>query len=120
MSANHARTARGRIPRRPNAQRHVRQSPRSWSQGLPSAEVADGNGGAGWTRTTDNAIMSRALYHLSYGTARERLPRRLLGPSLQLALLLPVLVDRHSLSLIHLVHRSVRPLPPWTGDSRPP
>ena len=29
-----------------------------------------GHGGAGWTRTTDNAIMSRALYHLSYGTAR--------------------------------------------------
>ena len=27
------------------------------------------HGGAGWTRTTDNAIMSRALYHLSYGTA---------------------------------------------------
>ena len=25
-------------------------------------------GGAGWTRTSDNAIMSRALYHLSYGT----------------------------------------------------
>ena len=28
-----------------------------------------GHGGAGWTRTTDNAIMSRALYHLSYGTS---------------------------------------------------
>src|SRR2546422_5870067 len=27
-----------------------------------------GHGGAGWTRTSDNAIMSRALYHLSYGT----------------------------------------------------
>ena len=27
------------------------------------------HGGAGWTRTTDNAIMSRALYHLSYGTS---------------------------------------------------
>src|SRR5207244_3087275 len=27
------------------------------------------HGGAGWTRTSDNAIMSRALYHLSYGTA---------------------------------------------------
>src|SRR5258707_15638428 len=26
------------------------------------------HGGAGWTRTTDNAIMSRALYRLSYGT----------------------------------------------------
>ena len=35
-------------------------------------DSAGGNhshGGAGWTRTTDNAIMSRALYHLSYGTA---------------------------------------------------
>ena len=29
------------------------------------------HGGAGWTRTSDNAIMSRALYHLSYGTAGE-------------------------------------------------
>ena len=29
------------------------------------------HGGAGWTRTSDNAIMSRALYHLSYGTAAE-------------------------------------------------
>ena len=28
------------------------------------------HGGAGWTRTSDNAIMSRALYHLSYGTAQ--------------------------------------------------
>ena len=27
------------------------------------------HGGAGWTRTSDNAIMSRALYRLSYGTA---------------------------------------------------
>ena len=27
------------------------------------------HGGAGWTRTSDNAIMSRALYHLSYGTS---------------------------------------------------
>src|SRR5260370_9762231 len=30
------------------------------------------HGGAGWTRTSDNAIMSRALYHLSYGTAQAR------------------------------------------------
>ena len=29
------------------------------------------HGGAGWTRTSDNAIMSRALYHLSYGTAER-------------------------------------------------
>ncbi len=28
-------------------------------------------GGAGWTRTSDNAIMSRALYHLSYGTGTD-------------------------------------------------
>src|SRR6266851_5706509 len=37
------------------------------------------SGGAGWTRTTDNAIMSRALYHLSYGTscAGVRLTSRL-------------------------------------------
>src|SRR5450759_5342168 len=38
------------------------------------------HGGAGWTRTSDNAIMSRALYHLSYGTAqagaRAGRPRR--------------------------------------------
>src|SRR5467141_1328714 len=33
------------------------------------------HGGAGWTRTTDNAIMSRALYHLSYGTAVSRASR---------------------------------------------
>jgi hypothetical protein len=47
--------------------------------------------------------MSRALYHLSYGTARERLPRRLLDPSLQLALLLPMLGDRYTLSLVHFL-----------------
>src|SRR2546421_11522682 len=35
------------------------------------------HGGAGWTRTTDNAIMSRALYHLSYGTADRELSERL-------------------------------------------
>ena len=34
------------------------------------------HGGAGWTRTSDNAIMSRALYHLSYGTAGRRRARR--------------------------------------------
>ena len=32
--------------------------------------VGEQHGGAGWTRTSDNAIMSRALYHLSYGTAQ--------------------------------------------------
>src|SRR5450759_4603924 len=32
--------------------------------------VCQKHGGAGWTRTSDNAIMSRALYHLSYGTAQ--------------------------------------------------
>jgi hypothetical protein len=34
------------------------------------------HGGAGWTRTSDNAIMSRALYHLSYGTVDRRCARR--------------------------------------------
>ena len=34
--------------------------------------VGEQHGGAGWTRTSDNAIMSRALYHLSYGTAGRR------------------------------------------------
>src|SRR5450759_1785587 len=42
--------------------------------------VCQKHGGAGWTRTSDNAIMSRALYHLSYGTAqagaRAGRPRR--------------------------------------------
>src|ERR1700674_3664242 len=38
------------------------------------------HGGAGWTRTSDNAIMSRALYHLSYGTAQAgRKPGALSG-----------------------------------------
>src|SRR5258708_32701626 len=37
-------------------------------------------GGAGWTRTTDNAIMSRALYHLSYGTAERDASERLGRP----------------------------------------
>ena len=36
------------------------------------------HGGAGWTRTSDNAIMSRALYHLSYGTAQAGRDRRAL------------------------------------------
>jgi hypothetical protein len=58
-------------------------------------------GGAGWTRTSDNAIMSRALYHLSYGTASSRLTLRLLSPRLQLALLPAVLGDRDTLSLVH-------------------
>ena len=38
--------------------------------------VGVSHGGAGWTRTSDNAIMSRALYHLSYGTAGRRRPHR--------------------------------------------
>src|SRR5258708_963627 len=41
------------------------------------------HGGAGWTRTTDNAIMSRALYRLSYGT-----PAPGVKPTWQPALLL--------------------------------
>src|SRR5205807_3881065 len=44
--------------------------------------------------------MSRALYHLSYGTADRTLASGL-NPRLQLALLLPVLVDGDALSLIH-------------------
>ena len=64
-----------------------------------------GRGGAGWTRTTDNAIMSRALYHLSYGTAPGRLAGGLLDPRLELALLLPVLRDCYSLSLVHILRR---------------
>src|SRR5258708_8434719 len=44
--------------------------------------------------------MSRALYHLSYGTARRMLARSL-RPSLQLALLRPVLRDGYPLSLVH-------------------
>ena len=39
-------------------------------------EICGQHGGAGWTRTSDNAIMSRALYHLSYGTAGHRRARR--------------------------------------------
>ncbi len=60
------------------------------------------SGGAGWTRTTDNAIMSRALYHLSYGTscAGVRLTSRL-GFRLELALLDSVLGDRDALPLVH-------------------
>ena len=50
--------------------------------------------------------MSRALYHLSYGTARMKLPGRLLDPCLQLALLLPVLVDRYTLSLVHVLRHA--------------
>src|SRR2546428_66185 len=59
-------------------------------------------GGAGWTRTTDNAIMSRALYHLSYGTVEEMLASGLYS-RLQLALLLPVLVYGDALSLVHFL-----------------
>src|SRR2546430_4170415 len=57
------------------------------------------HGGAGWTRTTDNAIMSRALYHLSYGTVPSLASG--LRPSLQLLLLLSVLGNRYALSLVH-------------------
>jgi hypothetical protein len=46
-------------------------------QGCRVGSARDGDhGGAGWTRTTDNAIMSRALYHLSYGTAATELSER--------------------------------------------
>jgi hypothetical protein len=60
------------------------------------------HGGAGWTRTTDNAIMSRALYHLSYGTscAGVRLTSGL-GFRLELAFLDSVLGDRDALPLVH-------------------
>jgi hypothetical protein len=47
--------------------------------------------------------MSRALYHLSYGTAEQRLPSGL-STRLGLALLLPTLVEGNTLSLVH--HRS--------------
>jgi hypothetical protein len=46
--------------------------------------------------------MSRALYHLSYGTAEENLTLRP-RPRLQLALLLPVLGDGDALPFIHTV-----------------
>jgi hypothetical protein len=68
------------------------------------------HGGAGWTRTSDNAIMSRALYHLSYGTAQAgRKPSALkkeilscgLRPRLELALLRPPLGQRHSFPFVH-------------------
>src|SRR2546427_6660192 len=63
--------------------------------------VGGGHGGAGWTRTTDNAIMSRALYRLSYGTPA---PRQSLLRSqrscFELGLLSPVLRDRDTLSLV--------------------
>src|SRR5437899_7960289 len=58
------------------------------------------HGGAGWTRTTDNAIMSRALYHLSYGTAGTSLTSGL-SSRLQLLFLSAVLVDGDALSLVH-------------------
>src|SRR6266851_638339 len=41
----------------------------SGDRGENSARWELVHGGAGWTQTTNNAIMSRALYHLSYGTA---------------------------------------------------
>src|SRR4029077_15264742 len=44
-----------------------------WRQKRRTESQKNGHGGAGWTRTTDNAIMSRALYHLSYGTAARNL-----------------------------------------------
>jgi hypothetical protein len=58
--------------------------------------------------------MSRALYHLSYGTAQAgRKPNALkneilscgLRPRLELALLRPPLGQRHSLSLVHALSR---------------
>jgi hypothetical protein len=73
-------------------------------------EICERHGGAGWTRTSDNAIMSRALYHLSYGTviATARAGRTAgeilasgLCPRLQLALLTAVLGDGNSLPLVH-------------------
>ena len=68
------------------------------------------HGGAGWTRTSDNAIMSRALYHLSYGTAAPTLGAlaSCLGARLQLLLLLPVLRDRDALSLVHFLPARMR------------
>jgi hypothetical protein len=44
--------------------------------------------------------MSRALYHLSYGTAPKRLASGQ-SPRLGLALLLPTLVEGYTLSLVH-------------------
>src|SRR5437660_677696 len=56
------------------------------------------HGGAGWTRTSDNAIMSRALYHLSYGTtAPEVSLTSRLCLCLELAFLRSVLGDRDPL-----------------------
>src|SRR5947209_1525727 len=54
---------------------------KQWVRGGRS--VRERHGGAGWTRTTDNAIMSRALYRLSYGT-----PAPGVKPTWQPALLL--------------------------------
>src|SRR6266508_5617744 len=69
-------------------------------------------GGAGCTRTSDNAIMSRALYHLSYGTAQRMLSGGL-RPCLQLALLSAVLGDRHPLPLVQTPSHETEP-----GDAR--
>jgi hypothetical protein len=46
--------------------------------------------------------MSRALYHLSYGTADARLAGGL-NPRLRLALLLATLVEGYTLSLVHVL-----------------
>src|SRR5260370_19650658 len=72
----------------------------------------EGHGGAGWTRPSDNAIMSRALYHLSYGTscAGVRLTSRLRS-CLELALLDSVLGDRDALPLVHPKHSLIRTKP---------
>jgi hypothetical protein len=52
--------------------------------------------------------MSRALYHLSYGTASGSLASGLRA-RLQLPLLLSVLVDGYALSLVHfLLERTSR------------
>src|SRR5260370_31248912 len=76
----------------------------------------EGHGGAGWTRTSDNAVMSRPLYHLSYGTscAGVSLTSRLRS-CLELALLDSVLGDRDALPLVHPRHSLIR-----TRRGRPP
>ena len=48
--------------------------------------------------------MSRALYHLSYGTAEAILPSSP-HPRLRLALLQTVLRDRYALPLVHCLRR---------------
>src|SRR5712692_2033854 len=57
----HGDEQRGRVRTAGEGDEH----PRS---GGDKRRIEQRHGGAGWTRTSDNAIMSRALYHLSYGT----------------------------------------------------